>query len=153
KIIQSANEIFSVRLECCAQDFRIGEDEIGWGKGVGELLGIKLDAAARFWIEPFYARNGVLKPIRGQKVRLLDEVEYLVFLPLLVAKAFVAGRGRDYRLCIAAHHASRGAFPKIHVVAPERELRLHDRARIGDHPAQQIHEGTCEIERVEWLAA
>ena len=89
KVVEALDKILAVRLQRRAQDFGIGQDEVGRRDRVGELLGIKVHALARVVIEAFDLGDRVLHPVRGQQVGLLDEVEDLVFLPVLVPEAFV----------------------------------------------------------------
>ena len=95
QIVQTLDQILAVRLQRGAQHFGIGEEEIGGRDRVGELLGIEFDALARLVVEAVELGDRVLHPVGGQQIGLLDEVEDLVFLPVLVAEAPVAGRGRD----------------------------------------------------------
>ncbi len=55
--------------------------------------------------------DGILQPVRRQQIGLFDEVEDLVFLPVLVLESFVARLGRNDGRALPAQHAARGRFP------------------------------------------
>ena len=154
QIVETVDQVLAVALQSGAQHFGIGQHEIGRRDGVDELLRIEFDAAAGGLIQIVVdLGDGLLQPVRRQQVGLLDEVEDLVFLPVLVPEALVAGRGRHHRLGVPAHHAPRRALPERHIIAPQIELRLHDDGRVGHHPAQQFRERAGDVQRVERLVA
>ena len=91
QIVKTLDQVLAIALQSGAQHFGIGQNEIGGRERVGELLGVELDTLARFWIEILDFGDRSLQPVCREQIGLLDEVENLIFLPVLVLEAFVSG--------------------------------------------------------------
>ena len=136
QIVKTLDQVLAIALQSGAQHFWIRQHEIRWCERIGKLLGVELDLPTRLRIEIFDLGDGSLQPVRGQQIGLLDEVENLIFLPVLVLETFVSSGWCDDRLDFATHHPARRAFPQTHIFVPKLELRLHHDGGIGYHAAQ-----------------
>ena len=96
--LHAANQIVAVGRQRLAQHFRIGEDEIRRRQRVGDLLDVELGLLAGVRIEAFGVAHQILRPLRGQQIKLHHEIEELVRLPLGILEPLVARRGLDRRL-------------------------------------------------------
>ncbi len=150
-MIEAFDEILAIGLHRDAQHFGIGEHEIGRRHRIGKLLCIEADAFGLRGIDAFDLADGGLQPVRRQQVGLLDEIEDLIFLPILVAETLVARSGRHHRLDAFAHHAACGVFPQIEIIVPQRVARFDDLRGVVGHRAQQIAERAADVQRIARL--
>jgi hypothetical protein len=119
------DEVFAVRFQRFAQKFGIGQDEVRRRQGVGDLFDIEVRLVPRVLVEIGGLHHQLLRPLRGDQVDLLDEVEELVLVPFRVAEPLVARVGGDGRRRRLAHHPFQRRVPQVDVFRPQAPLRLH----------------------------
>ncbi len=147
-VLQAAHQVFALAFDCLAQHFRIGGDKVGWRHGIGELTGIEIHLLGVFRAQSVHVVHRVMHPAGSEQVGLLDEIKYLVALPILGAKTFVALLWRNDRFAGLSQHALGRILPKLHVVLPQRHLRLGQLFRIRQHLGGQLHEGGADIQGI-----
>ncbi len=113
------DQIFAVAFQCQAQQFRVRQNEVGGGDGVGDLGDVELCLMARVFIQPLGVMDHVLRPFARDQVELLDEIKELVFFPLRIGKALVSCRRFDGRCRRFAHHPFQRGIPEIYIAAPQ----------------------------------
>ena len=130
--LHAAHQILAVLRHGLAQQLGIGRDEIGRGKGPGDLLDVEAGLVARMGIEIVRLLDHALGPARRQQVGLLDEIEDGVSVPFGIGEAGVALLGRDHRLDLLAAEPLQRRAPQGEEVAGDRALGLDDLLGIAD---------------------
>ncbi len=133
KHVHPAHEIFGVRRERLAQQFRIGQHEVRRRNRVGNLFDVKLRLLPCVLVDSCRVFHEFVGPLCGKEVGLFQKIEKLVFRPFRIGEAFVSRIGRHDGWCLLARHALHGASPKIEVGAAEAGLQPDRTLRIG-HP-------------------
>ncbi len=113
--LHAANQIVAVRFQRLAQDFRIGQHEVRRRDRVGDLLHVELGLLARVRVDALGVLHQRLGPLRGEQIKLQDEIEELVRSPLRVLEALVARRRLDCRLGVFSRHAAQRRTPEIEI--------------------------------------
>ena len=95
--VHAAHEVFGVRRQRLAQQFRIGQHEVRRRNRVGDLLDVKLGLLPRVRVDAVGVLDQLVAPLRGQQIGLLEEIEELVLRPFRIGKALVLRVGRGDR--------------------------------------------------------
>ena len=122
--LHAAHEVVAVRGQRLAQHFRIGEDEIRRRDRVDDLLNVELGLLARVRIDAFGVLHQFLRPLRGEQIKLQDEIEELVRFPLRILEALVARRRLDRRRRLLAGHAAHRRAPEIEIALAHLVLQV-----------------------------
>ena len=94
--VHAAHEVFRIRRQRLAQQFRIGEHEIRWRDRVGDLLDVELRFLAGVLVDAGGVFDQPLAPLRGEQIGLLEEIEELVLRPLRIGEALVLRVGAQW---------------------------------------------------------
>ena len=130
--LHAAHEVLAVLLQGLAQQFRVGDDEIGGGEGAGDLLDVEARLLAGVRIEILGLVDHRFRPARADQIGLLDEVEHRMVRPVGIGEAGIALVRLDDGLRLLAAGALQHRAPQIEEVAGDRGLRLDDLAGIAD---------------------
>jgi len=129
QMLQALDQVGAVAGERGAQHFRVGDGEVGGRHRVGDLLHIEAGLAPRVLVNALGVLDEILRPVGGDQVELLEEVEDRVFLPVLVLEALVAAGGLRHRLHRLAESLGQGVLPQLAIAVPQLLLRLHQLLR------------------------
>ncbi len=119
--LHAAHQILGVGRDRLAQQFRIGDNEVGRREGVGDLPRVEGRLVLQVLVE-LGLRDELLGEAGGHEVELLQEVEEGVLLPLRVLEARIPRIRLDDRLSGLSRHGLQRLGPQVHVAA--RHLRL-----------------------------
>ena len=72
----------------------------------------------------------VLRPVGGDQVELLEEIEDGVFLPVLVLEALVIAGGLGHGRGLLAQHLGPGVLPELAIGIPQLHLGIHELLRV-----------------------
>ena len=118
--------------------------EIGGRQRIGDLLDIEAGLVAGVLVDALGVLHQVLRPVGGDQVELLEEVEDGVFLPVLVLEALVGAGGLGHRRGLLAQRLGPGVLPELGVGVPQLHLGIHQLLRIGHvglrHGAERLRD-------------
>ena len=133
ELLQALDQIGAVGGERLAHHLRIGRGEVRRREGARHLAQVVGGALARAVIEALRVGERLLRPVRGDEIALLPEIEIGVRRPVGVAKPRVARLRLGDRGGLLAERAGPGIAPHIHVAAHQLALHL-ERPRRLRHP-------------------
>jgi hypothetical protein len=149
QVVEALDEVLAVALDRLAEDFRVGQREVGRGQRVDVLAGVEVDLLLGLVVQAVDAGHGVVDVTGGDQVGLLDEVEQEVLLPFFVLEALVALVGGGHRS--AGRHAGEAhhrVLPQREVVPHQVHLGLGQAIGVGQQLAHHVHEGLGDAEFV-----
>ena len=141
--LEATHEVLAAFCERRAHELRIGRDEVRGRQRRGDLAQVELRLVAIVRLELVGMLDQIVRPARGQDVRLLDEIEIRIVAPRGVGEALVGGLGRGDGLGRLALQPMQRRRPEID--EPGRQRRLRGKRPLGlghvifGHPADRPH--------------
>ena len=148
KVIEALDQVLPARGDGFAEDFWIGQREIGRRQRIDVLAGEEIHLFLRVLVEPFNARHRIVQPSRGDQVRLLHVVEQKMLLPILVLEALVALGGFDHGCGRMSEQPEHRRLPQGRVIPEQIELRLSEQVRIRQQLGGELEKRLGETEFV-----
>ncbi len=148
EILHAPHQAFAIGGGHLLQGGRVGHQEIGRRKGVGEHLGEELDPALGHGIDAVDAGHQAVEPVRGQQIGLFHHVEDGIFRPARIEEPLVALAGLDDRRGGFAGRAPGGVAPQVGITGEEIGLGPHQHVRLSGQAAHDFGQGCGDVEGV-----